>query len=263
MIGNLRQHKENDMKQWTLILMLGLLAAAGCAQVDSPAADGVTTDPALDPLAGTPYAPTIDPDDFTGPIDNPYMPLVPGAARIYESQTADGLERIEVIVLDETRAVMGVTTTVVRDTVTLDGVLVEDTFDWFAQDAAGNVWYFGEAVDNYEDGVLTDHAGSWEAGVGGAQPGIVMFADPLARVSEPYRQEYFSGEAEDMGRVVGAAGPLSVPFGSFDDVVQTEDWTPLEPDAREHKFYARGVGVVREVNLRTGEVVELISLLMP
>ena len=97
----------------------------------------------------------------------------------------------------------------------------------------------------------------------GAQPGIAMFADPAAHAGEPYRQEYFPGEAEDMGRVVGAAGPLTVPFGSFEDVVQTEDWTPLEPDVREHKYYARGVGVIKEVNLATGEAVELVSLLMP
>lgn len=251
------------MKKWPLILVIGLLAAVGCAQIDDSAAEGTTADTTLDPLAGTPYAPAIDADDFTGAIDNPYMPLVPGVTRIYESRTADGLERIEVTVLDETRQVMGVMTTVVRDTVTVDGVLVEDTFDWFAQDEAGNVWYFGEAVDNYEDGVLADHAGSWEAGVDGAQPGIIMYADPLAHAGEPYRQEYYAGEAEDMGRVVGAAEPLAVPFGAFDDVVQTEDWTPLEPDLREHKFYARGVGVVREINLQTGEAVELVSLLMP
>ena len=248
------------MKKWTLILAIGLLAA-GCAPANRPAADGAT--PALDPLAGTPYAPVINPDDFAGSITNAYIPLIPGTTRVYESQTADGLERIEVTVLDETRVVLGVTTTIVRDTVTLDGVLVEDTFDWFAQDEAGNVWYFGEAVDNYEDGVLADHAGSWEAGVNGAQPGIVMFADPAAHAGEPYRQEYFPGEAEDMGRVVGAARPLTVPFGSFEDVVQTEDWTPLEPDVREHKYYARGVGVIKEVNLATGEAVELVSLLMP
>lgn len=250
------------MKKWTLILVIGLLAA-GCARTNRPTVESATTDLALDPLAGTPYAPVITPDDFTGPINNAYMPLIPGTTRVYESQTVDGLERIEVTVLDETRVVLGVTTTVVRDTVTLDGVLVEDTFDWFAQDEAGNVWYFGEAVDNYEDGVLANHDGSWEAGVDGAQPGIVMFANPLAHAGEPYRQEYFPGEAEDIGRVVGVAGPLTVPFGSFDDVVQTEDWTPLEPDVREAKYYARGVGVIKEVNQATRETVELVSLLMP
>ena len=250
------------MKKWTLCLTIGLLALVACTNIGSPPAEGAT-DPALDPLAGTPFAPGVNPDDFGGPIDNPYMPLTPGVTRIYESRTADGLERTEVTVLNETRQVMGIMTTVVRDTVTLDGVLIEDTFDWFAQDEVGNVWYFGEVVDNYEDGVLTDHAGSWEAGIDGAQPGIVMFADPLAHAGEPYRQEYFPGEAEDMGRVVGAAGPLTVPFGSFDDVVQTEDWTPLEPDVREAKYYAHGVGVIKEANLATGEVVELVSLLMP
>ncbi len=251
------------MKQWPLIVLLVLLTAAGCAPANSPAADGATADSALDPLAGTPYAPALNPDDFAGPLNNPYMPLIPGVTRVYESRTDEGVERIEVTVLPDKREVMGIAATVVRDTVTLDGVLVEDTYDWFAQDAEGNVWYLGEAVDNYENGVLVDHHGSWEAGVDGAQPGIVMFANPLAHAGEPYRQEYFLGEAEDMSRVVGATEPLTLPYGAFDDVVQTEDWTPLEPDLREHKFYARGVGLVKEVNLQTGETAELISVLMP
>ncbi len=246
------------MKTRALITILVWVVLAACAGTN-PA----TSEDGLPPVDGTPYALAIEPDDFVDVIDNPYMPLVPGVSRVYQSQTPDGVERIEVTVLDERRAVMGVITTVVRDTVTLDGVLVEDTYDWFAQDEAGNVWYFGEAVDNYENGVLVDHHGSWEAGIDGAQPGIIMHADPLAHTGEPYRQEYFPGEAEDMGLVVGATEPLTVPFGSFDDVVQTEDWTPLEPDVREHKFYARGVGVIKEVKVTTGETVELVSLLTP
>jgi hypothetical protein len=214
-----------------------------------------------DAAEDTAYAPEIDPADFVAVIDNPYMPLVPGVTRVYESQTADGLERIEVTVLDEAREVMGVTVTIVRDTVTLDGQIIEDTHDWFAQDAAGNVWYFGEEVDNYENGQLADHAGSWAAGVDGAQPGIVMYADPLAHIDETYRQEYYPGEAEDMGRVLGSAGPLTVPFGTFDDVIQTEDWTPLEPGVSEHKFYARGVGVIKELHVGSDEAVELVEVI--
>lgn len=234
-----------------IIFSLATLTLAACG---GPA----TSD---DTAGATTYAPLINPSDFVAVIDNPYMPLTPGVTRVYESQTGAGVERIEVTVLDETRQVMGVTATVVRDTVTLDGQLVEDTFDWFAQDAAGNVWYFGEVVDNYEDGVLADHHGSWEAGVDGAQPGIVMYADPPAHAGESYRQEYYAGEAEDMGKVIGQAGPLVVPFGAFEDVIETEDWTPLEPGLVEHKFYARGLGVIMETNQTTGESVVLVEVI--
>lgn len=207
----------------------------------------------------TPF--TLNPADFVAVIDNPYMPLVPGTTRIYEGKTEDGTEHVEVTVLDETKVVMGVTVTVVRDTVTLDGALIEDTYDWFAQDKAGNVWYFGEEVDNYENGVLTDHDGAWEAGMNGAQPGIVMFANPADYIGEAYHQEYYAGEAEDMGEVISLNETVTTPFGTFTDVLQTKDWTPLEPDVLEHKFYAPGVGVIKELAVDSGEVIELIEVI--
>ncbi len=206
------------------------------------------------------YDVEIDPADFVTMIDNPYMPLVPGTTRIYQGQTEDGLERVEVTVLKETRVVMGVTTTVVRDRAYLDGELIEDTFDWLAQDAAGNVWYFGEAVDNYEDGVLVDHHGSWEAGVDGALPGILMYAQPANHLNVPYRQEYYAGEAEDMAQVLSVNKTAVVPFGDFTHVLQTQDWTPLEPGVLEYKFYAQGIGVIKEVNPETGEGIELVEI---
>ncbi|MCI0396592.1 MAG: hypothetical protein L0332_20060 [Chloroflexi bacterium] len=216
------------------------------------------------PSAGEPdeeYAPEIDPANFVGVIDNPYFPRIPGTRYIYEGQTEDGLERVELEVLPETRVVMGVTTTIVRDTVYLDGELVEDTYDWFAQDREGNVWYFGEESKEYEDGEAVSAAGSWEAGVDGALPGIIMYADPLDHAGEPYRQEYYAGEAEDMGEVVGLVESVTVPFGSFDNILQTKDWTPLEPGVEEHKFYASGIGVIKELNVESGETIELIEVI--
>ena len=139
---------------------------------------------------------------------------------------------------------MGIDAVVVRDTVTVDGAVVEDTFDWYAQDRAGNVWYLGEDVSNYEDGEVVDHDGSWEAGVDGALPGVVMPAEPS--VGDAYRQEYLAGEAEDMGEVIALDGEVEVPAGAFAEVVTTRDWTPLEPDVVEEKDYAPGVGLVRE-----------------
>lgn len=251
------------MKKWTAIVLFSLLAAftlSGCAGT-GPDSTSVNQSGAPPAAPATLYAPEIRPADFVARVDNPYMPLTPGVTQVYESQSPDGLERIEVTTLDETREVMGVTATVVHDIVTLDGQLIEDTYDWYAQDAAGNVWYFGEAVDNYENGALVDHDGSWEAGVDGAQPGIMMYADPLAHTGETYRQEYYAGNAEDMAELVGAAGIVTTPFGSFDDVIQTKDWTPLEPDLIEYKFYARGVGLIKEVTPSTNETVELVDVI--
>ncbi len=212
----------------------------------------------IDPGDGGNYAPAIDPADFVDVVDNPLLPLAPGSRWVYEGVTDEGTERIEVVVTDERREVMGVSTVVVRDTATLDGEVIEDTYDWFAQDQDGNVWYFGEDTTAYEGGEPADTEGSWEAGVDGALPGIVMLAHPA--VGDAYRQEYLAGEAEDMGEVVRVGDAETVPFGAFDDLVVTEDWTPLEPDVVEEKYYAAGVGLVLEVGVTGGEErVELVE----
>lgn len=205
-------------------------------------------------------APTaaVDPDRFGGPVDNPWLPLAPGTTMTYETDTADGLQRTVVTVTGDTREILGVDCLVVRDTVTLDGELVEDTYDWFAEDDGGNVWYFGEDTKDYEGGRVVGTEGSWEAGVDGAEPGIVMEADPA--VGDAYRQEHYAGHAEDEAEVVGLDGTVTVPYGSWRDVLVTEDTTPLEPGLVEHKHYARGVGLVLAVDLRTGEREELVSV---
>lgn len=232
------------------VLLVGaLMLLAACAGEQGPAAG-----------TGDAYQVDIDPDEFVTVIDNPYFPLPSGARYVYEAQTADGLEQVVVEVLAETRQVMGITATVVRDTVTLDGVLVEDTLDWFAQDEDGNVWYLGEEVGNYENGQLIDRAGSWEAGVDGALPGIVMYADPIPHTATPYRQEYYPGEAEDMAEVVDPTEAVTTPTGSYTEVLRTLETTPLEPGLREHKYYARGVGLVQAVDLVSGEVLQLVEV---
>ncbi len=204
-----------------------------------PTAPAIARNPA--PVDGsTPYRPMIDPADFSTTIDNPYMPLVPGTTFIFEGEG----ERIEITVTSETRTVMGVETLVIRDTASVDGTVIEDTFDWFAQDRAGNVWYFGEDTKAFEDDPAGDPAGSWEAGVDGAQPGIVMLADPLG--GDVYRQEFYAGEAEDLALVRRLDGAIEVRAGSFDPVLVTEEWTPLEPETVEYKYYAKGIGLVGE-----------------
>jgi hypothetical protein len=193
----------------------------------------------------------LDPADFTSEIDNPWLPLRVGARWVYRETDAEGAEqRVEVTVLDETRDVMGVEARVVHDVVTEDGKFVEDTYDWYAQDADGNVWYLGEETKEFENGKVSTTAGSWEAGVDGAQPGVVMPAEP--EVGMTYRQEYYEGEAEDAAEVLSLDEKAEVPFGTFDEVLMTKDYTPLEPDILEHKFYARGVGVVLALAISGG-----------
>jgi hypothetical protein len=169
---------------------------------------------------------------------------------VYEGRVVDGLERTVVEVTGHTRVVMGVTCVVVRDTVTLDGEVIEDTFDWFAQDADGAVWYFGEETYEYEDGEIVSTEGAWEAGVDGAQPGIVMPARP--QVGDSYRQEYYQGEAEDTAEVLSLTESATVPVGTYEDVLMTEDINPLELEVVEHKYYARGVGPILTVQVQGG-----------
>lgn len=194
-----------------------------------------------------PYDLVFDPSRFVAGVTNPYFPLIPGTTYSFRGDTDEGVETVVVEVTSLVKTVQGISATVVRDRVYLDGDLVEDTYDWFAQDVDGNVWYLGEDSHEIENGVPVNSEGSWEAGVGGALPGIYMWADPSAHVGEAYFQEYFPGEAMDKGRVLGLGRAVQVPAGSFTDCVETEDWNPLEGNTTEHKFYCRGVGLVKEV----------------
>src|SRR5919106_898641 len=170
--------------------------------------------------------------------------MEPGTRWTYREIDEDGKEvKVVVIVTTETKKVAnGITARVVRDTVTEDGELIEDTKDWYAQDSEGNIWYLGEDTAEFEDGKLTTKAGSFEAGVDGALPGIIMPADPQPGMK--YRQEYYEGEAEDNGEILSLDEMADVPYGHFDDVLLTKDTITIEPDVLEYKLYARGVGPV-------------------
>jgi hypothetical protein len=222
---------------------MALAMVGGCGD-ESPGSDAM-----IDPGDDGDYRVEIQPDEFTSRIDNPFLPLLPGSRWRYEETTTNGeVETITVEVLDERRTVMGVETIVVHDIVAgPDGEIIEDTFDWYAQDGDGNVWYFGEDTTSFDEGTASKD-GSWEAGRRGALPGIVMPA--RVEVSDVgYRQEYLAGEAEDMGQIIADHGSVAVPAGTFDDVIRTRDWTPLEPDVVEQKTYARGVGLVYEAKV--------------
>jgi hypothetical protein len=205
----------------------------------------------------------LDPADFTTEIDNPYWPMRPGVRWIYRETGPDGAEqRVVVAVTNETREVMGIEARVVHDSVTEGGALVEDTFDWYAQDADGNVWYLGEDTKEYEDGEVVTTAGSWEAGSDGALPGVIVPAEP--EVGMTYRQEYYAGEAEDAAEVLSLSERAEVPYGSFTDVLLTKDFTPLEPKVLEYKLYAPGVGPVLVLGVSGGaDREELLRLTTP
>lgn len=212
-------------------------------------------------LGPAPYVPAIAPANFSNSttIDNALFPLVPGTTFIYEGQTAGGLERDEFAVTHVTKVILGITCVEVHDTVKLDGVVSEDTRDWFAQDDAGNVWYFGENSAVLEDGLPVDLAGSWTAGVQGAQPGIVMEASPV--VGDFYRQEFSLGNAEDLAEVKSLTASVTVTAATCtNDCLETEESTTLAPDDIEHKFYKSGVGNVQTVDVATGEHSDLIQI---
>jgi len=225
-----------------------------------------------------PYAPEIDPEDFVdfeevlegdGFTPNPYFPLIPGSRWEYLAVDDEGepFERVLVEVLEETTEILGVNCIVVRDRVweieDEEEVLIEDTADWYAQHVLGEVWYFGELSQEFEDGLLVSLEGSWRAGVDEAQPGIIMLADP--QPDDFYRQEFALGDAEDVARVVSrGAESVSVPFGDFDsNVLQTRDFTPIEPGVFELKHYVLGIGPVLEIDPESGERLELIDVNIP
>jgi hypothetical protein len=194
----------------------------------------------------------LDPARFTVEIDNRYWPMVPGTRWTYLEIDEEG-KQLEVVVTvsTETKKIAnGVTARVVRDTVTEEGELIEDTFDWYAQDAEENIWYLGEETAEFESGKVTSRAGSFEAGVDGALPGIIVPADPVDDMK--YRQEYFSGEAEDNGEVLSVEEQVDVHAGHFDGALLTKDTNALEPDVLEYKLYAPRVGPVLTLGVSGG-----------
>ncbi len=229
------------LKLLVLPVMLGILLLVGCNGGAERA-----------------YNPTINPADFVTKIDNQYYSLTPGTTFTYQSETEEGIERNEVVVTDKTRKVLGVTTIVVWDRVWLNDELIEETYDWYAQDREGNVWYFGEDSKEYDTRKVVSTEGSWEAGVDGAKPGIIMEAHP--KVGDSYKQEYYQGEAEDMADVVALGEAVTVPHGIFENCLKTRDWSQIDPTLNEYKYYSPEIGgVVLEVVVDSGERVELID----
>jgi hypothetical protein len=230
------------------------IAAGGCGggesesgQPSTGTSSGATAQTL--PTGSEPFP--LDPADFTTEIDNAYWPMTPGSRWIYRETNAEGdVQRDDVTVLGRTKTIMGIEAVVVHDVVRQGGQVTEETFDWYAQDSAGNVWYLGEDTKEYENGKLKTTEGSWEAGVDGALAGVIVPASPEPGLT--YREEYYEGHAEDGAEDLSLTAHADVPYGTFDDVLQTRNFSPLEPNLVEEKFYARGVGVVLEITVSGG-----------
>ena len=233
----------NKLKNLILIIPLWIVAA--CDENSAPK------------IFDLDYMSHIYPENFVNTINNPFMPMTVGSTFIYIGETPEGTERVEIEVLPDTKGVMGITCAVVRDKAFLNNVLIEDTYDYYAQDKDGNVWYFGEAVDNYINGVVDNHYGSWEAGVDGAEPGIIMLGNPV--VGLHYRQEHYIGEAEDEGEVIGNTESVAVAAGNFANCLKIQETNPLDPNFLEYKYYAHGIGLVKVEKIGTPVEVEELS----
>ena len=190
-----------------------------------------------------------DPSNFVAVIDNPWLPFKPGAVLGYTG-TKDGKQAKDITtVTSRTEVVAGVTCIVVDDKLWLNGKLEETTLDYYVQDRAGNVWYFGEDTQELDaNGNITSTEGSWRTGVDGAVPGIFMEADPV--IGHAFAQEYLAGQAEDHFEALSLTATVTVPAGSYSNVLLTKEWTPLEPDVLDNKYYVRGIGEVREVAVK-------------
>ena len=248
----------------TTSLLLGFLFAVvacggnGSTSTGSATASGAASSTANLPVGDKPFP--IDPSEFTTEIDNPYWPMKPGSRWIFRETDAEGsVSRVVVTVLDKTKKIAnGVEARIVHDQVTEHGEIKEDTHDWYAQDADGNLWYLGEDTTEYENGKPKTKEGSWEAGVDGAEAGIIMPANP--QVGMTYREEYYKGHAEDGASIISTDALAKVPYGRFTGGVQTRNFSGIEPDVIEEKIYAKGVGVVLEITVSGGsDRAELLS----
>jgi hypothetical protein len=223
----------------------------GKSSSSTPTSGGSGTPPATTslPVGDKPFP--INASDFSSSITNPYWPMKPGDHWVYRETNAEGeVQRNDVVVMKQTKKIMGIDTVIVHDTVKLGGELTEDTYDWYAQDSQGNLWYFGEDTTEYENGKLKTKEGSWEAGKDGALPGIIMPANP--QVGMTYREEYYKGHAEDGASIISTDALAKVPYGRFDHGIQTRNFSGIEPDVIEEKIYAQDVGIVLEITVSGG-----------
>jgi hypothetical protein len=232
------------------LFTLGLAAVliAGCeSQPAAPNQNSPASGAAADASAAATTADFIslnfDPDNFVRVVTNRFFPLQPGTRWVYKGIEDGEAETNVTIVTHDRKNILGISAIVVFDRVFVHGELKERTFDWYAQDKQGNVWYLGEDTKEFEDGKVVSTEGSWETGKNGAKAGIIMLAHP--RIGDKYRQEFLAGEAEDVARVVARGLDIKVPYGSFHNCIKTVEFTRLEPGVKETKDFCPGVGFVK------------------
>jgi hypothetical protein len=234
----------------TLALGLAALIVACETQPIEPSKNSAM--PSLAPGAAGPAGvsladdfirPDFDPHDFVQVVDNRFFPLRPGTRYIYKGVEDGETETNVTVVTHDRKNILGISAVVVFDRVFVHGELKEKTFDWYAQDEDGNVWYLGEDTREYEDGRIVSREGSWEAGKNGAEPGIIMLAHP--RIGDKYRQEFLAGEAEDVATVAATGLDVTVPYGTFHHCIKTVEFTRLEPGVKEAKLNCPGIGFVK------------------
>jgi hypothetical protein len=241
--------------RWIPAVALAFVSAALVA-CSSDSGTASRPEPDLPSSTGT----KIDPSDFVLPVDNPYFPLEPGTTYRYEG-IKEGRRAVDVFfVSNDTKTILGVANTVVVDKLYVDGELEEIAHDWYSQDRQGNVWYFGETIKEFDhNGNRIPAKGAWQAGVDGARPGIVMPAQP--EVGDVFRPEYYRGNAEDRYRILDLTAKVTVPYGSFSDVLVISEQTRLEPGVLGLKFHALGIGQIKEsVPKGPHETLSLVSV---
>ncbi|AUH39145.1 hypothetical protein CXR04_01800 [Streptomyces sp. CMB-StM0423] len=238
------------------------MAASACAGQDG---DGGEVAKVADQSAtASPTAsPSVRPGDFTGRVDNPFLAFAPGTKFTYDLSSGDGNGRDVVEVTHQTKKILGVTTTVVRDRTYIGGSLVEDSHDWLAQDRDGTVWTFGEDSKTIKNGKVVSTEGSWQAGKKGAEPGIAMLADP--KKGKRYVAESAPKVVEIRAEVLSRNASVTVPFASYrNNALEIKETNSLEPNVVAHRFYAKGVGLVStEVTGGGGEKMELVRVKRP
>jgi len=249
-------------------LVLASLLALGCGAQDpvqpsstaavSPAATVVAAQAAAGASVVSDLPP-FDPHNFVRGVGNPLFPLPLGRRLIYKGREDGWPETVITDVTRDHKTILGVPVVVVLDRVFQSGQLTEKTFDWYAQDRQGNVWYFGEDTKEFENGRVVSNAGSFEVGKHGARAGIIMRAHPKLGQITP--QEDAPGVAEDKSRILGVDATVTTPYGTVRHCTKTAEFTDLEPNAVEYKFYCPGIGVTRGRDVRGGTAqTELIRI---
>jgi hypothetical protein len=227
----------------SLAVSIAVLTLAACGGGESKSSSATALPQGTKPVK-------LDPAEFTTDIDNPYWPMRPGSHWVYREVENGEAQRVDVTVTNQTKTLEGIEARVVHDRVSRNGETLEDTFDWYAQDSDGNLWYLGEDTAEYENGKLKTREGSWAAGVDGAEPGIVVPAHP--KQGQSYREEYYAGHAEDGAEVLSVKSQVQVPFGRYRNAMLTRNFSTIEPTVEEMKLYARGVGPVMELLVSGG-----------